>query len=695
MSLRTTFGRAALAALAAGALAGPAACDHVAPADSGFGGTVNHALGGFESCGALEEYAREAAIQLVRARVESACSGEAGDDVDFGGSGGDTTPVDGDADGDGAEDADDADGDYSSTNNQEEGVDEADLVKTDGDHIYSLHAGELVITAATAAGGLAPAGRAAVGGYANEMFLYGGTAVVFSTFTGSEVPEALRLPDAYDEEYGYVDCFDPWCWYEPAYTQMAIVDVSDPGDPEVVRTVLYGGEYVTARLVASGLRLALFTPVPGLEMVWDTGGDADPWDDYGTSWDDACESTVDLNETRFAGVGAGEILPKKLDSIDGAVSALLGCGDVLGPTTPDGVGVTSIVSLDLDAPLGAAAAVGVFGTRNLVYASPQTMYLATSREYVMAAAWAGLWEGETTGIHAFDIASAPGSAAYVATGEVPGRTLSQFSMGEKDGFLRIATTTGESWDPSALDNHVLVLRVSDGAMRVVGQLDGIGAGEEIYAARFVGDRGFVVTFYETDPLFTLDMSDPYAPALVGQWVGPGYSTYLHPLGEDLLISVGLEDWVPALSLYDLGDLSEPVLVERVLFDSAYGTPAVYEHKAFLLDEERQLLAIPYTGYAWGEGGGDYAYDTGLAVYGVGAGGFEDVGWLRLGSSAEYEGDVLRAVTIGDSVFGVSRCRVASGAFADPADVIDSEPLFTGASCDDVYGYGYGGGGDWD
>ena len=148
---------------------------------------------------------------------------------------------------------------------------------------------------------------------------------------------------------------------------------------------------------------------------------------------------------------------------------------------------------------------------------------------------------------------------HTAVGPAPGRTLNQFSLGEHDGYLRVATTTGSAdWGANTLDNHLLVYEEVGGTLSVTGHLSGIGEGEEIYAARFMGNRGFLVTFYSYDPLFTFDLSDPRDPKGVGIWEGPGFSTYLHPFGEDFLIAMGDEYGMPVVSLYDLGNFAEPV-----------------------------------------------------------------------------------------------------------------------------------------
>ena len=222
--------------------------------------TVQHALNGHTDCGSFEEYAKQSAIQLMRAQVEVARNQDAqwsneADDVGF-----DSDESGGDADGDG-----DSDSDFSQTNVQEQGVDEADLTKTDGSSIFALHLGELVIVDADEDGQLEQTGRAEVGGYADELFIYGDLAVVFSTLYENEVPEELHYYRQ-DEPYGMgvsmeFDCWDEWCYGNHRYSQIALVDISDRTAPQVVRTIIFAGQYETSRRIDNALRAVIHSPL--------------------------------------------------------------------------------------------------------------------------------------------------------------------------------------------------------------------------------------------------------------------------------------------------------------------------------------------------------------------------------------------------------------------------------------------------
>jgi inhibitor of cysteine peptidase len=211
---------------------------------------------------------------------------------------------------------------------------------------------------------------------------------------------------------------------------------------------------------------------------------------------------------------------------------------------------------------------------------------------------------ETTILHKISIQT--GGISYVAQGEVPGHILNQFSMDEYNGFFRIATTVGSNWwfTQSQTSNNVYIL--NDDLERV-GQIENIAPGESIYAARFMGSRTYLVTFVQVDPLFTLDLSDPYNPKILGELKIPGYSNYLHPYDENHIIGIGKEvDETVAtftaiqglkIALFDVSDFENPKEIAKVVIgDRGTDSPALYDHKAFLFDREKELLVIPVSLY---------------------------------------------------------------------------------------------------
>lgn len=169
----------------------------------------------------------------------------------------------------------------------------------------------------------------------------------------------------------------------------------------------------------------------------------------------------------------------------------------------------------------------------------------------------------------------------VATGQVPGRLLNQFSMDEYEGNLRVATTVGNSND----------LYVLDSQLRTIGSVKGFGETERIYAVRFIGEKGYIVTFRQTDPFFVVDLSDPKNPKIAGELKIPGFSSYLHPLGENMILGVGMEESKVKLSLFDVSDPENPVEIDRYLLAESY-SEVIGNHRAFLADEKHQIFFIP-------------------------------------------------------------------------------------------------------
>jgi uncharacterized secreted protein with C-terminal beta-propeller domain len=198
---------------------------------------------------------------------------------------------------------------------------------------------------------------------------------------------------------------------------------------------------------------------------------------------------------------------------------------------------------------------------------------------------------EKTIIH--KIAMVDGQLEYMCWGEVPGRVLNQFSMDEHDGYLRVATTTGDVWGNTS-KNHLYIL---DESLTVVGKLENLAPTERIYSARFMGDRAYLVTFRRVDPLFILDLSDPCNPRVLGELEIPGYSDYLHPYDETHIIGIGRDDGVK-IALFDVSDPTNPVEVSKYEVGTSWSTnsSALTDHRAFLFSRSRNILVVPIGSY---------------------------------------------------------------------------------------------------
>ena len=180
-----------------------------------------------------------------------------------------------------------------------------------------------------------------------------------------------------------------------------------------------------------------------------------------------------------------------------------------------------------------------------------------------------------------------------ATGTVPGYLLNQFSMDEYDGHLRVATTIGERWGfgRGGRDTQVNDVYVLDKNLKIKGSILDLGLSERIYAARFIGEVGYLVTFRQTDPFYTLDLSNPKDPKMVGQLKIPGYSSYLHPLSEDNILGIGMENRQVKISNFDVSDPSDPKEIAKYSLEE-YGSEALYNHHAFLQDSKHEVFFLP-------------------------------------------------------------------------------------------------------
>jgi uncharacterized secreted protein with C-terminal beta-propeller domain len=179
-----------------------------------------------------------------------------------------------------------------------------------------------------------------------------------------------------------------------------------------------------------------------------------------------------------------------------------------------------------------------------------------------------------------------------ATGTVPGTLLNQFSLDEYNGSLRVATTVsgnfGMFWGMGTSANDIYVL---DSNLQIVGSIQGLGLTERIYSARFIGDKGYLVTYRQTDPFYVLDLSDPQNPQLKGELKIAGYSSYLHPISETRMLGIGEENWSVKISLFDVADAANPAEVDKYVLNDSW-SEVLNNHHAFLMDTEHEIFFVP-------------------------------------------------------------------------------------------------------
>ena len=379
------------------------------------------------------------------------------------------------------------------------------------------------------------------------------------------------------------------------------------------------------------------------------------------------------------------------------------CRDFYLANAPERLGLVTIATLDLahlDAGVSRSSIVGETG---VLYATEKHLYLA-SRHWWW---WPRDGQRDWTYVHEFDIED-PASAAYVASGGVEGIIGDQFAMDEKDGYLRIATSTAtESFDAKTGQFHVsassrlsVLAPGAAGALSLVGEIPSLVDNERLMSTRFIGDKGYAVTFRNVDPLVTLDLSDPAHPRKVAELTIPGFSTYLQPIDDDHLLAIGEDlpldsaghpDWsrrAVQLSLFDVSDLSQPKRTAQALVGTAWAySEALWDHHAFNWyrpdPAKPGLLAIPFSDwivpgpgqYWWSSFVSDvrvFSVDPGAAtISNVGSLGMNDV-YIQHGSgdwSWWYRPWVRRSVMSTDQsgntfVYAVSDAGLRSAALSN-------------------------------
>ncbi len=240
------------------------------------------------------------------------------------------------------------------------------------------------------------------------------------------------------------------------------------------------------------------------------------------------------------------------------------------------------------------------GNTHTYYASLTSLYLV-SNEYPLYFDYSHYKDQQM--IYKFSLDE---NLSYESRGFVEGKMLNQFSMSEKDDYLRVATTSGWSWwNSGEVNNSVFTLKQKNSTFEVEGKLTGLGhEGETIRSVRFMGNRGFVVTFKQTDPLYTIDLSNPEKPKLVGELSIPGFSSYLHLIDENRLLSIGRNADADGrqrelqFQLFDISDFSNPTLADKILIgDENSYSEAEYNHKAFSYRASDLMFGVPHRDYS--------------------------------------------------------------------------------------------------
>lgn len=606
----------------------------------------------------------------------------------------------------GGEDASNGDGasDYSTTNVQEAGVDEPDLVKTDGSYLYVVTEGlpEVLVVDAWPAEETAVVGRLELDGWPYSMLLDGDTLAVFQYL--------------YDYRDGMVDG-DVTPLRDGYGTRVTLVDVGDRTQPEVIRHIDLEGWVASARLIDHDMWIVLNDYLYVDEAIWNLAWDESlglPEYDYEAT-DEEQEATRALArellwphvEAEVAAMDLEELLPNWYAGEGGAWTdgeALVSCTDVYHPEGVAQPGLLTVTHLDLSAPQTTEpASTGLLANGWSVYASLDALYVAQTSYW-----WSWGWtEGDlSTHLHRFELGGS--EPAYVASGAVDGWLWSQFAMDEEGDTFRVATTEWDWWwgTGGEAGNNVYVLDAA--SMDTLGAVTGIAPDESIYAVRFLGDLAWMVTFRQTDPLFAIDLADPTAPTVVGELEIPGFSSYIHPIEDGWLLTVGMagEDDGDltgfALKLFDVRDPTNPLLADEAVIESDdwSWSESMWDHHAFTL--HNGVLAVPVYTYDYDDVTGDWTGFSGLWVnsvdttagidelgrvdhadlvsqsdciwdeyYGVSAedGGTDVDSGEACDDDAYWYAGLRRSVVMEDWLYSVSDYGVKVTALRDPSDIV--------------------------
>jgi len=573
--------------------------------------------------------------------------------------------------------------DHSDTNTQVSGVDEGDIVETNGRQLFVLAGDGVDVLAAGPADGLAPLAHVPIEGREVAMLLHGNRLTVISQFDGW------------------------WSWrIDPlaggaggeTRTAVTVLDVSNAAAPAVVERTEIDGWFLSARAI--GGRVIVVTqdgidipmpefipdeagpqpiapvPMPIVRTADDAGSDAAepspgpapivitpmPWPPHG-AWESEASYRARLDAAWSAGV-----LPRfAIDDGAGLETggSLAAAGRTYLPASPDATELLAVVTFEVgDDVAGPESITTVAGVSGTVYAS-------TSSLYVAATAWGNWWDPAdelvTTNVYKFDLASV--DVPLVSMGAVPGQVLDQFSLDEHDGLLRVATTRWATADADS-SSGVYVLRDHGGNLSPVGGVDRLAPGERIFSARFVGDRAYVSTFRQIDPFFVIDLSEPSAPRVEGELKVPGFSSYLQPLDDTHVLGIG-RDVDPdtgrvlgmQLSLFDVSNPSAPARTAVHTFPGEgweVWSEALFDHHAVSWFPEQGILTLP---------GGRFDADgatNSLWVLHVDLG--PTAAFTLLGE-VFHDSAVRRSVRVGDILYSISTGEVQAHPLADPNRVV--------------------------
>ncbi|EWG10169.1 beta-propeller domain-containing protein [Cytobacillus firmus] len=529
--------------------------------------------------------------------------------------------------------ADSAGTDYSGTNVQVSGIDEADLIKTDGTHIYKISENKVQIIKAVPADKMELESQLTFNGNFSpyQLFIEGSQLIILG-HSYKDVPEHIGKASA-EKKIG------------PAFqsAKTIVYNIENKQKPKKIREADIEGSLLSSRLMDG--KVYLITSYHPEYWILEKNENADLRPRYYDTAESKEQQIVDYNEIKY---------------FPGSQNA----------------NYINIAVLDLNAGGKPLAVTSYLGSGNEFYMSKNNLYLAATQYNNEIIADRQMPHPDTS-IFKFNIKD--GKVEFQASAEIKGTVLNQFSMDEYNGNFRVVATKGEAWDertPSSNNLYIL-----DKNLKQIGQLEDLAKGERIYSARFMNDRIYMVTFKETDPLFVIDGSNPEKPYVLGELKIPGFSNYLHPLDENHLIGFGHDTKINGgkgagsqpvittdgvkISLFDVSDTSNPVEKDtEIIGGRGTYSPLNYDHKALLIDKKKNLYGFPISIYQNKEGSQfESTFDfQGALVYKITVqNGIELQSEITHQTEEaiyeEWEDAIERLIYIGDYIYSISPQKV--------------------------------------
>jgi inhibitor of cysteine peptidase len=430
---------------------------------------------------------------------------------------------------------------YSITNIQVAGVDEADIVKNDGNYlyiasndysnsqsnIYILKADPQdprTVTKITLDNNVYLAGMY-LSQDSNKLIVIGSEYQVYALDTVA--PREIMISPIFHEVRTFVNVYD----------------VSDKVNPVLARNFTLSGSYFNSRMIGDHIYAVVSQPAYILE-----------------------NNALPLPRV-YADTVVSEIAPSKIYYSDSATYSDI-VNNYFTYTTFVGFNINDIGEklTNMTVLMGGAS----------------NMYVSLDNIYVTYPTWSET--GDYTSIYRVSVNQ--NTLEFEAKGSVPGYIINQYSMDEYNGNFRVATTSQKQQS----SNNVYVLNMD---LAIVGSIENLAVTERIYSARFMGDKAYLVTFRQIDPFFVLDLSNPAQPRVAGELKIPGYSSYLHMYDDNHVIGLGMENSTVKLSLFDVTNVNNPIETAKYIVEGDYtSSNALYDPKAFLFDKAKELLVIP-------------------------------------------------------------------------------------------------------